>query len=80
MRTWPKISVATTVFNEEEVLPELYRRVSNVLATLPGGPHEFVVVNDGSCDGTARMLEALADADPRVTVVELSRNFGHQAA
>ena len=34
MREWPKISVATTVFNEEEVLPELYRRVSNVLSTL----------------------------------------------
>ncbi len=76
----PKISVAIPIYNEESVLPELVRRVSDVLDAQPGGPHEIVFVNDGSSDGSIELLEAYARADPRVKVVELSRNFGHQAA
>ena len=76
----PKVSVAVPVFNEETVLPELYRRLVAVLADLPGGPHEIVFVDDGSSDGTPEILETLADINPQVRVVSLSRNFGHQAA
>ena len=47
---------------------------------LPGGPHEIVVVNDGSSDGTFDRLAQLAADDGRVVAVSLSRNFGHQAA
>jgi dolichol-phosphate mannosyltransferase len=78
--TDPRVSVAIPIFNEEEGLPELYRRTSAVLAELPGGPHEIVFINDGSTDGTDEILEALAAIDRVVTVVNLSRNFGHQAA
>ena len=80
MKRAPKISVAVPIFNEESVLPELYRRLESVLRDLPGGPHEVVFVDDGSSDGTREILETLADINPQVTVVELSRNFGHQAA
>ncbi len=80
MNRVPKVSVAIPIFNEETVLPELHRRVESVLRDLPGGPHEIVFVNDGSSDGTGEILETLADINPQVTVVELSRNFGHQAA
>jgi len=76
----PKISVAIPIFNEETVLPELYRRLVSVLADLPGGPHEIVFVDDGSSDGTPELLETLAHINPDVRVVRLSRNFGHQAA
>ncbi|MEX0642352.1 MAG: glycosyltransferase [Pirellulales bacterium] len=76
----PKISVAIPVFNEGSVLPELYRRVANVLADAPGGPHEIVFVDDGSTDGSKELLDVIAQLDPRVTIVALSRNFGHQAA
>jgi dolichol-phosphate mannosyltransferase len=76
----PKISVAIAIYNEESVLPELYRRTSAVLADMPGGPHEITLVDDGSSDGSLEWLEALARIDPHVKVVSLSRNFGHQAA
>jgi glycosyltransferase involved in cell wall biosynthesis len=76
----PRVSVAIPIYNEEAVVPELVRRTTAVLDSLPGGPHEVVFVNDGSTDGTLGMLEAAAERDPRIVVVELSRNFGHQIA
>jgi glycosyltransferase involved in cell wall biosynthesis len=76
----PRISVAVPVYNEEAVLPELYRRLRDVLDSLPGGPHEMVFTDDGSSDRTAALLEELAARDPRIVAVCLSRNFGHQAA
>jgi dolichol-phosphate mannosyltransferase len=76
----PRVSVAIPIYNEEAVVPELVRRTSAVLDSLPGGPHEIVFVDDGSSDGTLGMLEAAAERDPRIVVVELSRNFGHQTA
>jgi len=75
-----RVSLAIPIYNEEAVVPELVRRTSAVLDSLPGGPHEIVFVNDGSSDGTLGMLEAAAERDPRLVVVELSRNFGHQTA
>jgi len=74
------VSVAVPFFNEEESLPELLRRVGAVLDELPGGPHEIVLVDDGSADGTTSLLEEAARSDPRVVAVFLSRNFGHQPA
>lgn len=78
--TPPRVSVAVPVYNEEAVLPELLARLGAVLDSLPGGPHEIVLVDDGSRDRTAEILRAAAAADPRVVAVRLSRNFGHQAA
>ena len=75
-----RLSVAIPVYNEETVLPELHRRLSEVLDQLPGEDHEIVFVDDGSSDGTREILAALALTDTRVKAVLLSRNFGHQAA
>lgn len=75
-----RVSVAIPVHNEETVLPELLRRTLGALDTIPGGPHEIVFVDDGSTDRTPEMLEEAARRDPRLIVVILSRNFGHQAA
>jgi dolichol-phosphate mannosyltransferase len=72
--------VAIPLYNEREVLPELLRRVGAVLDATPGGPHELVLVDDGSTDGTGELLEQAAGEDPRLVVLRLSRNFGHQAA
>jgi dolichol-phosphate mannosyltransferase len=80
MSALPRVSVAVPLFNEEHVLPELLRRISNVVDRLPGGPHEIVVVNDGSSDGTFDRLARMAAHDGRIVLVSLSRNFGHQAA
>lgn len=73
------LSVALPVFNEEAVLPELYRRLSQVMERC-GETYELVFINDGSTDQSFPYLQDLAQRDPRVRVVNFSRNFGHQIA
>jgi len=76
----PRVSVAVPVFNEEAIAPELVRRIAAVLDKLEGGPHQMVFVDDGSSDRTVEILEQAAGQDPRIFIVALSRNFGHQTA
>src|SRR3984893_15907485 len=71
------LSVVAPVYNEEATIGEFYARVC---AALEGVPFELVLVDDGSTDGSAVELDRLAAGDPRVRVVCLSRNFGHQTA
>jgi len=80
LRGHPRISVAAPLFNEEQTLPELVRRVLDVLDSLPGGPHELVLVDDGSSDRTRELMEGAARDDSRIVSISLSRNFGHQRA
>ena len=75
-----RLSVGIPVFNEQEVLPELLRRLLAVLDAIPGGPHEVVFVDDGSSDTTRHLIEEAIERDQRIRLVILSRNFGHQAA
>ena len=75
-----RLSVAVPLYNEESVLPEFLRRTRAVLQSLGGGPHELVLVDDGSADRTLALLEVEAASNPGTVVVALSRNFGHQAA
>jgi dolichol-phosphate mannosyltransferase len=67
------------VYNEEQVLPELYKQLSPVLDSLDGEA-EVVFVDDGSTDQSASFLRGLACRDDRVRTIRFSRNFGHQAA
>ncbi len=80
MSTPLRLSVAIPLHNEEAGIPVLLRRVGAVLDSIPGGPHEMVFVDDGSRDRTLELLHAAAIKDPRLVVVALSRNFGHQPA
>jgi dolichol-phosphate mannosyltransferase len=75
-----RLSIGIPIHNEEEVIPELLTRLLAVLDGLPGGPHQVVFVDDGSRDGSRRLLTAAAHRDSRLKVVALARNFGHQAA
>jgi dolichol-phosphate mannosyltransferase len=75
-----RLSVAIPLHDEELGVPELLSRLGTVLDGIPGGPHEIVLVDDGSTDRTLELLDAAARIDPRLVVVALSRNFGHQAA
>ncbi|HQH78926.1 MAG TPA: glycosyltransferase family 2 protein, partial [Synergistaceae bacterium] len=65
--------------NEEEVLPETYRRLTEVMEKI-GEPYELLFVNDGSTDRSPDMVAELCAKDPRVRLLSLSRNFGQQAA
>ena len=80
MRAQPSVSVAIPVYNEEAVIPELLRRTREVLDGIPGGPHQIVLVDDGSSDQTWQLLEKAAEKDHRLVAIALSRNFGHQTA
>jgi len=74
-----RLSVVVPVYDEEAVLPQLRRRLEAVLSSL-AADFEVLFIDDGSSDGTARMLAAFHAEDPRLKCVHLSRNFGHQAA
>jgi glycosyltransferase involved in cell wall biosynthesis len=73
------ISVVVPIFNEEENLPQLRARISAALEST-GEAWEMVLVNDGSRDRSAEILRQFHAEDPRIKVVNLSRNFGHQPA
>jgi dolichol-phosphate mannosyltransferase len=73
------ISVVVPAFNEEEGIETLYRRVTDASAAW-GEDHELIIVDDGSRDRTLQICETLASTDPRLKILSLSRNFGHQSA
>ncbi len=73
------ISVTIPTYNEEENIPALYERLRHVSSALKQDV-EFIFVDDGSTDGSFRILEELARRDARVKVIQLSRNFGSHAA
>jgi glycosyltransferase involved in cell wall biosynthesis len=73
------ISIVVPCFNEEEGIAQCHKRLTEVLRALDTW-YEIVYVDDGSRDGTPAALQTIYASDPAVTVVELSRNFGHQAA
>lgn len=77
LRTPTLLSVVAPVYDEEELIEEF---VARTIAAVADYEFELVLVNDGSSDGTAGLLDRAAAADPRVRVIHLSRNFGHQAA
>jgi polyisoprenyl-phosphate glycosyltransferase len=74
----PELSVVVPCFNEEAGLPELHRRVTAICEQI--GAYEVILVNDGSRDGTWDLMRQLADRDPHLAVINLSRNHGHQLA
>ena len=72
-------SVVVPVFNEKEVLSELYKRITSVMDKLKE-PYEIILVNDGSNDGSLEIMKELHSQDSRVKIINFSRNFGHQVA
>lgn len=73
------VGIVVPVYNEEEAILAFHAQLRESLDVLP---YRFTItyVNDGSADGTAAMLKQIHANDARVAVLELSRNFGHQAA
>ena len=73
------ISIVIPIYNEVEALPDLYRALGDVLDRLPLSG-EIIFADDGSNDGSTAVLDSLAEIDPRVRVIHLSRNYGQTAA
>jgi polyisoprenyl-phosphate glycosyltransferase len=74
------ISLVVPFYNESEVIDAFFREVSPVLRNIAQADYEIVCVNDGSTDATLDHLLAACAADPRIKVIDLSRNFGKEAA
>jgi glycosyltransferase involved in cell wall biosynthesis len=77
LRTPTLLSVVAPVYDEEQLVEQF---VARACAAAADYEFELVIVNDGSSDSTPELLDRIAAEDPRVRVIHLSRNFGHQAA
>jgi polyisoprenyl-phosphate glycosyltransferase len=75
-----KLAIVIPIYDEAETLPELFSRLRRVLDSLIDIDATVIYVNDGSRDESLSMMLAQRADDPRFTVLDLSRNFGHQAA
>lgn len=73
----PEVSVVIPAFNERECLPALLDEIAEALA---GRRYEVIVVDDGSTDGTAELLDRRVERDPRMVVIHFARNAGQSAA
>jgi glycosyltransferase involved in cell wall biosynthesis len=75
----PDLTVTIPLFNEAENIPPLYERVRHALDAL-GRHWELILVDDGSSDGSAALLDKIAQDDARVTIIHFRRNYGQTAA
>lgn len=81
-----KYSFVIPIYNEEESIPELYRRLTEVLENFvknekdPLNSYEIIMVDDGSMDNSWKLIEELHETDSRIKGISFSRNFGHHAA
>jgi polyisoprenyl-phosphate glycosyltransferase len=75
-----KLDIVIPIYNERENLPELYHRVRIVCDQLDKTTWRVIYVDDGSRDDSMRIMQEQWEEDSRFSVIELSRNFGHQAA
>src|SRR5215471_19665632 len=75
----PRISIVIPAYNESSGLHELHRRLTSVIDGMSVSA-EFVYVNDGSHDDTLQVMHTIRSRDPRVCLVDLSRNFGKEIA
>lgn len=74
------LSVIIAIYNEQENLPELFQRLRATFARMPGIAPTVIYVNDGSTDESLPIMLRQQAEDPRFTIIDLSRNFGHQSA
>ena len=75
-----KISIVTPVYYNEDNLKPLYKDINEKLFCHTEYEWEFVLVNDGSLDGSYKVMQELAEKDHRIKIYSLSRNFGSHAA
>ncbi len=75
----PRVDIVVPLYNEEDAITAFHQQLVGVINS---HPYDFQIfyVNDGSKDNTSEVLQGICDRDARITVIELSRNFGHQSA
>ncbi len=79
MYTVRLLTIMIPVYNEQECIRSLYEKIDQVAGALSCAS-EFLFINDGSTDETLSILKNLQDADPRIAILDLSRNYGKEIA
>ena len=74
------ISIIAPAYNEEEVVETFYHKITEVMKQITNYDYEIIISNDGSKDNTMIIIEDICKKDPRVKLVDLSRNYGHEIA
>jgi glycosyltransferase involved in cell wall biosynthesis len=74
------LSIVVPCFDEEACLPVLHDRLTKAAQSTVGDDYEIVLINDGSRDRTWAIMQEIAETDPRLVAINLSRNHGHQLA
>lgn len=80
MTARPLISLVVPFYNEEDAIDAFHEKITEVVDAIDDAEFEFICVNDGSRDATVKKLAELSERDARVRVIDLSRNFGKEAA
>lgn len=75
----PQLSIIIPIYNEEGNIPKLFERLTNVISVLQSDA-EFIFINDGSVDGSIKLIKELASLHSNVHYIDFARNFGHQIA
>lgn len=75
-----KLSIVTTLYQSAPYITEFHQRATRVAIEQAGGDYEIIMVNDGSPDESLALAVGLTKSDPKVVVIDLSRNFGHHKA
>lgn len=75
-----KLSIVTTLYQSAPYIEEFYKRCTMVAKSLAGEDYEIIFVNDGSPDNSLNLAINLTHSDPHVSVIDLSKNFGHHKA
>ena len=75
-----KISIVIPVYNEEEVVEQCYKKITETMQSLTEYQYELIFINDGSKDKTLLIIEKKAYIDKHIKIISFARNFGHQAA
>jgi len=75
-----KLSIVATLYQSSNYINEFYERISSAAKQLTNNDYEIILVNDGSPDNSLEKAVALAKTDSRLTIINLSRNFGHHKA
>ena len=75
-----KLSIVTTLYQSGVHISEFHKRISSVAQRLVGDDYEIILVNDGSPDNSLDLAIKLTEQDSHISVVDLSRNFGHHKA
>lgn len=75
-----KISIVVPCYNEEDIIEEFYKELTNILKLIKDYEYEIIFVDDGSKDKTVKIIKNIKQNDKSIKIISFSRNFGKESA